>query len=293
MHSSLSHHLYHRAAIGVVGLLIFPFAGLSQSILRTAGDFTLLGGSGINSTGATGTVISHGNVGLSPTGEAAITGFGPAVVNFGSIVATGSTTALARADFITASSGLAAMTGSTNLTGLDLGGRTLTSGVYRFDTTAGQTGTLTLDAQGQNNAYWVFQIGTSLTTAANASVTFANLGSNNGSDLGLFWNTGTTITIGANNIFMGNYLSGTSISVGNNSNGGGRALALSAIALDQNVLDARGGPGGGDLTGGLTIDGGGNVTAIPEPATSTALAAIGVLALFLFSHRARPNNNRA
>ncbi len=281
------HRLFPRSVLSALSFLLLPHFGVAQSILRTAGDFSLLGGSAISSTPATGTVISHGNVGLSPTGESAITGFGPAVVNFGVIVATGSTTALARSDFIAASAGLAAMTGGTNLTGLDLGGRTLTSGVYRFDTTAGLTGSLILDAQGQNNAFWVFQIGTSLTTAASASVTFANLGSNNGSDLGLFWNTGTTITIGANNIVAGNYLSGSSFSVGNNSGGSARALALSAITLDQTTLDAWGGPGGGDLTGGLTFGPGGNVTAIPEPATNTVLAALGALALCLYSRRAR------
>ncbi|MCX6937297.1 MAG: ice-binding family protein [Verrucomicrobia bacterium] len=286
------HRPFPRPVLAALSFLLLPHFGVAQSILRTAGDFTLLGGSAISSTPATGTVISHGNVGLSPTGESAITGFGPAVVNFGAVVATGSTTALARSDFLAASAGLAAMTGGTNLTGLDLGGRTLASGVYRFDTTAGLTGALILDAQGQNNAFWVFQIGTSLTTAANAAVTFANLGSNGGSDLGLFWNTGTTVIIGADNIVAGNYLSGSSISLGNHSGGSARALALSAITLDQNTLDAWGGPGGGDLTGGLTFGGGGNVTAIPEPATNTALAALGALALCLYSRRARTSTIR-
>ncbi|MEN9841175.1 MAG: hypothetical protein RL376_975 [Verrucomicrobiota bacterium] len=281
-----------RYPILALSILLLSQVVSAQSILRTAGDFALLGGSAITSTGTSGTVISYGNVGLSPTAETAISGFGPAVVNFGAVVATSATTALARSDFMTASSGLAAMTGSTNLTGIDLGGRTLTSGVYRFDTTAGLTGSLILDAQGQNNAYWVFQIGTSLTTAANAAVTFANLGSNGGSDLGLFWNTGTTVFIGADNIVAGNFLSGSSITFGNHVSGGGRALALSAITLDQTTLNAWGGPGGGDLTGGLIFDGGGNVTAIPEPAASPALAALGVFALIAGSRRTRPSISR-
>ncbi|MBI3887047.1 MAG: DUF3494 domain-containing protein [Opitutae bacterium] len=259
--------------------LALTLSASAQSILQSAGNFTLLGGSAISSTATAGTVISNGNVGLSPTAESAITGFPPALITNGAIVATGGVTAQARADLIIAATGLAGMTPTSNLTGLNLGGMTLTPGVYSFTSTAFLTGALILDAQGQNNVAWVFQIGTSLATAAASSVTFTNFGSNSGSDLGVFWNAGTTIGGGVNSLIAGNYLAGTSITFGNLVHGGGRGLALSAITLDNDHINALGGPGGGDLTGGLTLGPGNSVilSSVPEPAAVLWLAPLGAL----------------
>jgi autotransporter-associated beta strand protein len=235
-------------------LLCAPAAGLAQSILLTAGDFALLGGTAITSTGVVGTTIRNGNVGLSPGATTGITGFPPAVVVNGSIIATGPATGQARLDLINAANRLAALPSTANMSNVDLGGTTLAPGVYTFNGAASLNGALVLDAQGQNNVAWVFQIGTALTTSVNSSVTFINLGSNGGSDLGLFWNAGSAITIGANNAIAGNYLAGTSIAFGALADGGGRALVLAGISLDNDSINARGGPAGGDLTGGLTFN---------------------------------------
>ncbi len=237
------------AALAV--LLCFPASESAQSILLSAGDFTLLGGTAITSTGVVGTTIRNGNVGLSPGATTGITGFPPAVVVGGAIIATGAVTGQARLDLITASVGLAGMASNANMSTVDLGGKTLAPGVYTFNSAASLSGALVLDAQGQNNVAWVFQIGTALTTAINSTVTFINLGTNGGSDLGVFWNAGSAVNIGANNQLVGNYLAGTSITFGGLSNGGGRALALAGISLDNNIINAHGGLGGGDLTGGL------------------------------------------
>ncbi len=241
-------------AVALVALLCAPAHGNAQSILLSAGDFTLLGGTAITSTGTVGTTIRNGNVGLSPGATTGITGFPPAVITGGSIIATGGVTAQARLDLIRASVGLAGLASNSNMSTVDLGGTTLAPGVYKFNDAASLNGALTLDAQGQNNVAWVFQIGTALTTSINSTVTFINLGSNGGRDLGLFWNAGSAVTIGANNQFAGNYLAGTSIVFGGLSNGGGRALALAGITLDTNIVNARGGLLGGDYSGGLKYD---------------------------------------
>jgi hypothetical protein len=149
-----------------------------------------LGGSAITNIG--NTVISDGNVGLFPTTEAAITGIPPAVIVGGTIIATGPITQQAQIDFNKAAMGLAGMAANVNLTGQDLGGMILPPGVYSFDAAAMLTGTLTLDAEGQNNAYWVFQIDTTLTTTTGSNVTVINYGSHGGNDDGVFWNARPT-----------------------------------------------------------------------------------------------------
>lgn len=254
-------------ALTLAGALAAPSFLSAQSILLSAGDFTLLGGTAITSTGVTGTLISNGNVGLSPGPTTAITGFPPAVIANGAIIETGGVTGQARLDLIKVSNALALMPSDENLSNQDLAGMTLAPGVYTFDGAANLNGTLILDAQGQNGVYWVFQISTALNTSVDSSISFVNFGSNGGSDIGLFWNAGTTIITGANNQLAGNFLSGTSITLGAGSSGGGRALALSSVTLDNNQLDAFGGAGGSDYTGGLQYDLLGNIVAIPEPAS--------------------------
>ncbi|MEO6993072.1 MAG: autotransporter domain-containing protein [Lacunisphaera sp.] len=260
------------SSVAFAALLYAPAIGNAQSILLSAGDFTLLGGTAITSTGTVGTTIRNGNVGLSPGATTGITGFPPAVIIGGSIVATGAVTAQARLDLIKASVGLAGMASSANMSTVDLGGKTLAPGVYTFNTAASLNGALTLDAHGQNNVAWVFQIGTAFTTSVNSTITFINLGSKGGSDIGLFWNAGSAVNIGANNQFAGNYLAGTSIVFGGLSNGGGRALALAGITLDTNIVNARGGLAGGDYAGGLKYDPSGAVVLAGGSGSTTTVA---------------------
>lgn len=254
-------------------MLLASAASQAQSILQSAGDFALFGGTGITSTGVAGTVIRNGNVGLSPGPTAGITGFPPAVIELGAIVGTGPVTDQARLDLIKAQVGLAGMPSNANLSTVDLGGLTLAPGVYTFNSAASLNGNLVLDGQGKNNAFWVFQIGTSLTTAINSTVTIINPGSNGGRDYGIFWNCGSAVNIGGNNQIAGNYLAGTSLTFGAGSTRGGRALALAAVSLDNNQIDAFGGPGGGDWSGGLTYDENGAVVPLqPQPQNTGALS---------------------
>jgi hypothetical protein len=109
------------------------FVGLSAthaSILLSVENFAIFGGTAITSSGTEGTVISNGDVGLSPGATSGITGFPPAVITNGVIVDTGPVTSQARLDLIQLQTGLASMPSNTNLTTHDLGGLTLGSGVY-------------------------------------------------------------------------------------------------------------------------------------------------------------------
>lgn len=259
---------YRRAVVALAAMLCIPLSGPAQVLLSNT-DFAILGGTAISVGGPGPNAIVNGHVGLSPGATSNITGFPPAVVSGitaggspAAIISTGGLTGQARADLITARNALSAMpiVPANILSNLDLGTLApLGAGVYTFDGAAIQTGTVVLDANYQNAVAWVFNIGTSLTTSVNSAVTFINLGTNGGNDLGLFWNTGTAINIGDNNTIAGNYLAGTSISfTGITSTlgaGGTRALALAGVSFaGPGSINPLGGPGGGDYDGGLKYD---------------------------------------
>ncbi len=122
--------------------------------LGTAAGFGVLAGSTVTNTGASSV---GGNLGVSQ--GSAITGFPPGIV-VGGIIHAGDAVAIrAQSDVTVAYNNLAGQACNTILTGTDLGGLTLTSGVYCFSSSAQLTGTLTLDAQGNPNAVFIFKIG--------------------------------------------------------------------------------------------------------------------------------------
>jgi len=121
------------------------------------------------------------------------------------------------------------------LTGQDLGGLTLTPGVYCFTSSAQLTGTLTLNAQGNANAVFIFKMGSTLTTASNSSVVMIN----GGSPCNVFWQVGSSATLGTTTSFIGNILALTSITLTTNATVNGRALARNgAVTLDSNTVTA-------------------------------------------------------
>src|SRR5581483_8601927 len=151
-------------------LLASTYLGTVQAAtapsLGTAINFAVLGGSSVTNTGAT---VVNGNLGVSP--GSAITGFPPGiVVPPGTIHAADAVAGGAQSDTTIAYNALAGQPCDFNLTGQDLGGLTLIPGVYCFSTSAQLTGTLTLNAQGNPDAVFIFQIGSALTTASNSSV---------------------------------------------------------------------------------------------------------------------------
>ncbi len=157
------------------------------------------------------------------------------VVN-GTIQAGTAQASQAQSDALIAFNQLAGQMCDQNLSGMDLGGLTLTPGVFCFDSSAFLTGTLTLDAQGDPNAVFVFQIGSTLITASNSTVRVIN----GGTGCNVFFQVGSSATLGTGTSFTGNILARTSITLNTNSNIiNGRALALNgAVTLDSNTVDA-------------------------------------------------------
>ncbi len=197
--------------------------------LGTAQSFAVLASSTLTNTGPS-TVI--GDIGVSP--GMAITGFPPGIVT-GTVHAGDAAAAQARADVVTAYNALASDACDLDLTGQDLGGLTLAPGVYCLSSAAQLTGALTLDAQGNPSAVFVFQIGSTLTSAANSSVMMIN----GGQPCNVFWQVGTSATVGAGTAFVGDILALTSITLTTGANVSGRALARNgAVTMDTNQIVA-------------------------------------------------------
>jgi uncharacterized repeat protein (TIGR01451 family) len=204
-------------------------AALAQTApsLGTAQSFAVLGGSTVTNTGPS---VITGDLGVYP--GTAVTGFPPGTVT-GTIHSADATAEGAQTDTGTAYNNLAGQTCTDTLTGQDLGGQTLAPGVYCFATSAQLTGTLTLDGEGNANAVWVFQIGTTLTTASSASVVLINGAQN----CNVFWQVGSSATLGTDTTFIGNILALASITLTTDTIVSGRALAQTgAVTLDSNQV---------------------------------------------------------
>jgi len=198
--------------------------------LASAQSFVVLAGSTVTNAGPT--VIS-GDVGVSP--GTAVTGFPPGTVTGGTIDENDATAVTAEADAQTAYSDLVAESCGTNLSGQILGTSpaavTLPPGVYFFNSSAQLTGTLTLSG----NGVYVFQIGSTLTTASNSFVVLAN-GATAGN---VFWQVGSSGTFGTNTTFVGSILAFASVTVTAGTNVAGRVIALTgAVTLDTNGITA-------------------------------------------------------
>jgi hypothetical protein len=190
--------------------------------LGTADKFALLGGSGITNVSAHTFIM--GDVGSSPTPT--VKGIKPSQVKGQLYLKSSPVTAAAQRDLTTAYNQAAAAHCGTVLTGVNLGGKNLIPGVYCFATAAQLTGTLKLDAQGNPNAQWIFQMGTTLTTATNSKV-LVNLGGKGGRGCNVYWQVGSSATVGKGSIFVGKIMALSSITL----NGGtlrGKALARNA-----------------------------------------------------------------
>jgi type VI secretion system secreted protein VgrG len=219
-------------------LLLLPLLSLSayaDSItLGTAGSFGVLAGSTVTNTGSS---VITGNLGVWP--GTAVTGFPPGIVVGGTIHAADAVAHTAQTDLTTAYNAAAGLPSTVTLTGQNLGGMTLTPGVYFFASSAQLTGTLTLNNLGNPNALFVFQIGSTLTTASNSAVLFTS-----SLDQNVFWQVGSSATLGTTTAFAGNILALTSITLNNGASiSCGSALARNgAVTLDNNVITNCGAP---------------------------------------------------
>lgn len=195
--------------------------------LGTASSFAVLGGSAVTNTGPT---IVNGDLGVSP--GTSITGFPPGIVN--GVQHSADAVALqAQTDTTAAYNDLASRAPDQDLTGTDLGGLILSPGVYNFDSSAGLTGSLTLDAGGDSSAIFIFQIGSALTTASGSQVVLTN----GAQACNVYWQIGESATLGTNSTFVGNVLALASITMNTGSNVYGRVLARTGAAtLDSNTV---------------------------------------------------------
>ena len=209
-----------KSISALVSVLVLPLLIRAQGItLGTASTFGVLGASTVTNTGQTHII---GNLGVSP--GTAITGFPP-----GAATATDDDDTLAanaQSDALSAYNTAAGMTTTTVLTGADLGGMTLTAGVYTFASSAGLTGTLTLNGQGNPNALFVFQMGSTLITASSSNVVLVN----GAKACNVIWQVGSSATLGTGTHFAGIILAYASIT-GNS----GVVVSGSLIALHAAV----------------------------------------------------------
>jgi len=219
--------------VAAVALFCAAAPALAQTApsLGTAESYAVLGGSTVTNTG-TSTIT--GNIGVSP--GSAVTGFPPGVVVSGTIHRADASAAGAQASVTTAFNALGAQPVTQDLTGTDLGGLTLTPGVYVFSSSAQLTGALTLNAGGNPAAVFIFRTGSTLTTASGSSVVMIG----GGSPCNVFWQIGSSATLGTTTSFAGNILALTSITLNTGATIlNGRALARNgAVTLDTNTISA-------------------------------------------------------
>ena len=251
-------------------LAVFSLQAQAESVrLGMAGNFAVLAGTTITNTGPSN--INGGDIGV--YAGSSITGFPPGIVAPPYIIRSADAFTLqAKNDLTAAYITAAGLSPTTDLTGIDLGGLTLTPGVYSFSSSAFLTGTLTLNDLGDPNAQFVFQMGSTLVTASNSSVVTINGGSNPGSTV--FWQVGSSATLGTGTAFEGHILALTSITMTTGASIlNGSALARNgAVTLDTNRIN--------------------NSIAAPAPLPTSAMMGLGLFVVGLARKLWKYQNDR-
>jgi hypothetical protein len=220
----------------LAGLLVLPPIGLAAAPpdLNSAANYALVANTTITNTGVS---LVAGNLAL----------VGPSVTGMGGVVTGRSdignaAAAQAEDDVLRAHHAATGAEPATEMSGVDLGGKTLGPGVYHFGSSAALHGTLTLDGGGASNPTFIFQIGSTLTTGTGARVRLTN-----GADgCAVFWAVGSSATIGTATSLQGNLIAlvsitmttGATIGVGGGRNGGRAFAQNGAITLDTNTVVA-------------------------------------------------------
>jgi len=217
-------------SIGILSAPV-PFDPSPASLdgyLGTARSFSVLGASAVTNTGTT---LANGDVGVSP--GTSITGFGPPSVISGVFHSADFVAAGAQTDLATALAHGQALSGGTTVPS-ELGGMTLAPGIYKVASSQAITGNLVLHAGGNPDAVWIFQIGSTLTTAASNSAVVLAGGAKADN---VYWLVGSSATLGVGTSFAGNVLAAVSITANTGALLASRLLASTgAVTLQANDL---------------------------------------------------------
>jgi Ice-binding-like len=213
--------------ITVVAVTGTPAFAVTPINLGSAEPYAVIAGSTITNTGST---VITGDVGLSP--GTAITGFPPGTASGTTDAA--DAVALAAQNSATAAFGVAAgETPFTAVPGGTIGGNTYVAGVYQAASAMQLTGTVTLNGAGDPSAVFIFQAGSTLITASNSNVVFEN----GAQACNVFWEVGSSATLGTTTAFAGTILALTSITLDTGaSEVGGLFAQTGAVTLDDNVI---------------------------------------------------------
>jgi hypothetical protein len=194
--------------------------------LRSAATFAVLGGATVTSAGPT---VLNGDLGVFP--GTSITGFGPGIVN-GTIHAGDPVAGQAQADLLTAYTDAA---GRKHASGLpaDIGGMTMTPGVWNVTSSLGISGTVTFDGKNDPDSVYIIQIPSTLTSGVNSNVVLIN----KANACNIFWQVGSSATLQTASTFAGTIMAAASVSLGTGAIVNGRVLAqVGAVTLLGNTV---------------------------------------------------------
>jgi hypothetical protein len=246
----------------VAGLALLAsgaFAAQAPVDVGTDGSFAVLAGQAVTNTGSS---TVNGDLGVSP--GAAVTGFPPGNVG-GTIHAADAVAGQAQLDLTTAYNSAAGRTPAIAVPA-DLTGLTLTPGVYNNPSALSLTGALTLDAQGDPSAVFIFQAGSTLITGSGSTVNLIN----GAQPCNVYWQVGSSATLGTTSNFSGNILALTSISMDNGVTLAGRALARngSVTLINDTITTA-------NCSASTTTPGSGSTGSSGSTGTSSGRGAAG------------------
>jgi hypothetical protein len=213
-------------AVGIVAMAGGASAAPTKIDLGSADSFAVLAGAGTTNTGPTTVTGDMGTFATtSMTGMASVT-------LHGTNHAGDAITQAAKTSLVTAYNDAAGQ-GPQTAIAADLGGLTLVSGVYNSESSILLTGDLTLDGQNDPNAVFVFQAGSTLTTMSGSRVLLIN----GAQSCNVYWQVGSSATIGTTTTFRGNILALASITLNTNATVDGRVLASTgAVTMDTNTI---------------------------------------------------------
>jgi hypothetical protein len=268
-----------RTGLTLAAAIALHHNATAQTVpLNSDANFAVLAGAGITVAGAVNSSAITGNIGTYPT--LSVTGLGNVTLTGVNETANTGVMITAKNDLTTAFNDAALAPATTSYaTVQDLGGLTLLPGVYTDPSAFGITGDLTLNANGNPNAVWIFQAGSTLITASGSEVNL--IGGAQASDV--FWEVGSSATLGSTSDFAGDILASASITAGTGATVDGRLLAeTGSVTLDGSdtinmpVVGSGGGGGGGGDGGGVGV---------PDTGSTLLLLGCGVATLFAFATR--------